>query len=59
MVSKDNSRVNKDLNVHLHIKAGFFSDDRFLDSVHKSYLTDSYIVFILKMEASINGALYC
>ena len=36
-----NSRFKKDLNLQIHLHKAFFSDDRFLDSVHKSFLNQT------------------
>ena len=32
------SRLKKDLNLQIHLQKTFFSDDQFLESVHKSFL---------------------
>ena len=36
-----NSRFKKDLNLQIHLHKAFFSDDRFLDSYHKSFLNQT------------------
>ena len=36
-----NSRFKKDLNLQIHLHMALFSDDRFLDSVHKSFLNQT------------------
>ena len=36
-----NSRFKKDLKLQIHLHKAFFSDDRFLDSLHKSFLNQT------------------
>ena len=36
-----NSRFKKDLNLQIHLHNAFFSDNRFLDSYHKSFLNQT------------------
>ena len=36
-----NSRFKKDLNLQIHLHKTFFSDDQFLESVHKSFLNQT------------------
>ena len=36
-----NSRFKKDLKLQIHLHKSFFSDDRFLDSLHKSFLNQT------------------
>ena len=36
-----NSRFKKDLKLQIHLHKTFFSDDRFLDSLHKSFLNQT------------------
>ena len=36
-----NSRFKKDLNLQIHPHKTFFSDDQFLESVHKSFLNQT------------------
>ena len=36
-----NSRFKKDLNLQVHLHKAFFSDDRFLDSVHTPFLNQT------------------
>ena len=36
-----NSRFKKDLKLQIHLNKAFFSDDRFLDSLHKSFLNQT------------------
>ena len=36
-----NSRFKKDLNLQIHLHKAFFSDDWFLDSLHKSFLNQA------------------
>ena len=36
-----NSRFKKDLKLKIHLHKAFFSDDRFLDSLHKSFLNQT------------------
>ena len=36
-----NSRFKKDLNLQIHLHKAFFSDNRFLDSYHKSFLNQT------------------
>jgi hypothetical protein len=38
-----NSRLKKDLKLQIHLHKTFFSDDRFLDSLHKSFLNQTTI----------------
>ena len=35
------SRFKKDLNLQIHLHKAFFSDNRFLDSYHKSFLNQT------------------
>ena len=41
IISTVNSRFKKDLILQIHLHKTFFSDDRFLDSLHKSF--DSFL----------------
>ena len=36
-----NSRFKKDLNLQIHLHKAFFSDNRILDSYHKSFLNQT------------------
>ena len=36
-----NSRFKKDLKLQIHLHKAFFSDDQFLDSLHKSFLNQT------------------
>ena len=36
-----NSRFKRDLNLQIHLHKTFFSDDQFLESVHKSFLNQT------------------
>jgi hypothetical protein len=36
-----NSRFKKDLKLQIHLHKAFFSDDRFLNSLHKSFLNQT------------------
>ena len=36
-----NSRFKKDLKLQIHLHKAFFSDDRFLNSIHKSFLNQT------------------
>ena len=36
-----NSRFKKDLNFQIHLHKAFFSDNRFFDSYHKSFLNQT------------------
>ena len=36
-----NSRFKKDLDLQIHLHKAFFSDDRFSDSLHKSFLNQT------------------
>ena len=36
-----NSQFKKDLKLQIHLHEAFFSDDRFLDSLHKSFLNQT------------------
>ena len=36
-----NSRFKKDLKLQIHLHKTFFSDNRFLDSLHKSFLNQT------------------
>ena len=36
-----NSRFKKDIKLQIHLHKAFFSDDRFLDSLHKSFLNQT------------------
>ena len=36
-----NSRFKKDLKLEIYLHKAFFSDDRFLDSLHKSFLNQT------------------
>ena len=36
-----NSRFKKDLKLQIHLHKAFFSDNRFLDSLHKSFLNQT------------------
>jgi hypothetical protein len=36
-----NSRFKKDLKLQIHLHKAFFSDDRFLDSLHKCFLNQT------------------
>ena len=38
------SRFKKDLKLQIHLHKAFFSDDRFLDSLHKSFLNQTTLV---------------
>jgi hypothetical protein len=40
-LSTVNSRFKKDLNLQIHLHKAFFSDNRFLDSYHKSFLNQT------------------
>ena len=40
-MSTVNSRFKKDLKLQIHLHKAFFSDDRFLDSLHKSFLNQT------------------
>ena len=40
-VNTVNSRFKKDLKLQIHLHKAFFSDDRFLDSLHKSFLNQT------------------
>ena len=40
-----NSRFKKDLNLQIHLHKAFFLDDRFLDSLHKSFLNQTTLDF--------------
>ena len=41
ILSTVNSRFKKDLNLQIHLHKAFFSDNRFLDSYHKSFLNQT------------------
>ena len=41
MCGKVNSRFKKDLKLQVHLHKAFFSDGRFLDSLHKSFLNQT------------------
>ena len=45
-VSTVNSRFKKDLKLQIHLHKTFFSDDQFLDSLHKSFLNQT--TYVLK-----------
>ena len=42
-LSTVNSRFKKDLKLQIHLHKAFFSDNRFLDSLHKSFLNQTTI----------------
>jgi hypothetical protein len=41
LVTTVNSRFKKDLKLQIQLHKAFFSDDRFLDSLHKSFLNQT------------------
>ena len=41
MIDTVNSRFKKDLKLQIHLHKAFFSDDRFLNSLHKSFLNQT------------------
>ena len=40
-ISTVNSRFKKDLKLQIHLHRAFFSDNRFLDSLHKSFFNQT------------------
>ena len=49
-----NSRFKKDLKLQIHLQRPFFSDDRFLDSLHKSFLNQTTLDLIKEKWTFIN-----
>ena len=47
--------IKKDLNLQIHLHKTFFSDDQFLESVHKSFLNQN----TLGLRREIESCLYC
>jgi hypothetical protein len=53
-IYKVNSRFKKDLNLQIHLHKAFFSDNRFLDSVHKSFLNQTTLDSRKKKRSFLN-----
>ena len=59
-----NSRFKKDLNLQIHLHKAFFSDNRFLDSYHKSFLNQTTLDLrkekwsFLNREFTVQGHIY-
>ena len=50
-----NSRFKKGLNLQIHLHKAFFSDDRFLDSLHKSFLNQTTLNLRKEKWTFLNG----
>ena len=50
-----NSRFKKDLNFQIHLHQAFFLDDRFLDSLHKSFLNQTTLDLRKEKWSFLNG----
>ena len=49
-----NSRFKKDLKLQIYLHKAFFSDDRFLDSLHKSFLNQTTLDLRKEMLTFLN-----
>ena len=54
-----NSRFKKDLKLQIHLHKAFFSDDRFLDSLHKSSLNQTTLDLRKKKMDFLKPRVYC
>ena len=49
-----NSRFKKDLKMRIHLQEAFFSDDRFLDSLHKYFINQTTLDLRQKNRTLLN-----